>query len=153
MDSEEDLAVPSKLPRHVEQASTARTARRARACPKTGEGGAAQELLGDEHGAAWDMLDWVHQVLGTKASEGGVGAGVVNATAFRPLTRQEYDELARTCEMKVLLSFLVRLRGVQHRTTNDSVEFWDWPRYLRLMACESSLVFVRCLLVELLVRV
>lgn len=26
----------------------------------------AQELLGEEHGAAWDMMDWANAVLGKK---------------------------------------------------------------------------------------
>lgn len=62
----------TRLPKHVEKAATARrptsTSSRARSSSphqvELGSGEAARELLGDEHGAAWDTLDWANTVLG-----------------------------------------------------------------------------------------
>lgn len=76
MDNEQEQS-GGKLPRHVEQASAARTVRKTRTCPHTGEGGAAQELLA--HGAGWDMMHWVNGVLGK--TEG------LNPSGSRVLTR------------------------------------------------------------------
>lgn len=62
------LAV-GKLPRYVEQAATSRTVmRRTRPSPLVGEGTIARELLGDEHGTSWDMMDWANMVLGKTGS-------------------------------------------------------------------------------------
>lgn len=69
MDNEQESGV-SKLPKHVEQASRSRTALKARMNSRTGEGGAAQELL--THGAGWDMMHWVNGVLGKSE---GLGTG------------------------------------------------------------------------------
>ena len=75
-------APASKLPKYVEQASTARkpvySRRRSRSPLENqlpGSGEDARGLLGDEHGSAWDMVGWANDVLGKNMDTAGGSLG------------------------------------------------------------------------------